>query len=173
MSHCLNEYELVMLYTGEGTGQEIGHLSICQECSRRYQDLIRDWQRIEQIFHHVPPPPSTMVRLGFVTSRNWLPRVAALATALVVVLAGTFWWRPVSSVPIDSPAREEVIEFFESTVVPTLSADPLFSIAAPPTPVSDVTYVQAALDSEWPCEEDTLSFTSTCEIHTFPLLIGG
>lgn len=173
MSRCLSEYTLVMVHTGEGTEREVDHLSICQECARRYQDLVRDWQRIEQIFHQVSPPQPTMSRLGFVTARNWLPRVAALATALVFVFTGTFWWRPVSSVPRDSPSREEVIEFFERTVVPTLSADMLFSISVPPTPVSDVTYIQAALDGEWPCEEDTLSFSSTCEIHIFSPLLGG
>jgi hypothetical protein len=71
------------------------------------------------------------------------------------------------------PTQEEVIEFFESTVVPTLSADASLPVAVLPTPVSDVTYAQAALDSEWPCEEETVSLASTCEIHMFPLLLGG
>src|SRR5262245_20620044 len=81
MSRCLTEYVLLMLYTGEGTERDFAHLSVCQGCSRRYQDLARDWRRMKQIFHYASLPRPTMVRLGLVTPWRWLSGVAALATA--------------------------------------------------------------------------------------------
>jgi hypothetical protein len=77
MSRCLSEYALLMLYTGEETEQEFGHLSTCQGCSRRYQDLVRDWQRIERIFHYVPP-----------LNQRWL------AQALLLREIGFLVWQP-------------------------------------------------------------------------------
>ncbi len=172
MKRCLREYTLVILYIGEGTQEERTHLASCEGCSQRYQHLAQDWQRLERSLRACPPQ-RVWVRPSLPLTQRGLPIAAALAAMLLVVFASIRWWQPAAPVVATTTPQEEVMSFVETTVVPALFADETFPRVFPPTPVSNETYVQAALDGEWPCEQDTSTSTFSCGVHVFPLLIGG
>jgi|SRR5581483_7585638 len=172
MSHCLSEYTLVMLYIGEDTEEERTHLVDCGDCSRRYQRLVYDWQRIERILHAGPPPHPAARSLPSPTYR-WVPVATAIATIIILAVAGSRWWQPEAPVVANVTSSDEMAQLVETTVVPALFADETLSSVGLPTPVSDETYVRAALGGEWPCEQDESTSSLNCGIHTFPLLIGG
>ena len=172
MKRCLREYPLVMLYLGEGTQEERTHLASCEGCSRRYQHLAQDWQRIEHSLR-AGPPQRMWVRPSLPLTQRWLPVAAALAATVLLVLASARGWQPASPVIAKTTPQEEVVSFVETTVVPALFADETLPDIVPPAPISDETYVQAAIDGEWPCEQDVSTSELSCDPHTFPLLIGG
>ncbi len=172
MSHCLSEYTLVMSYIGADTEEERTHLAGCSDCSRRYQQLTYDWQRIDRILHVVPPPRTVARSLPLPTYR-WVPAAAAIAATIVLAMVGPRWWQPEAPVVAEVTYSDEVENVIEATVVPALFANEPLSSVDLPTPVSDETYVQSALDGEWPCEQDDSTSSLNCGIHTFPLLIGG
>lgn len=173
MTRCLREYTLVMLHIGEGTQEEQTHLADCDHCSQRYQDLRRDWQRIGTAFHGAPPPRKER-QPSFSLVQRWGPIAAAMATVVFFFAASTRWWQPTAPVVVTTTPQEEVASLVEDedTVVPALFADESLTDVVLPTPVSDETYVQAALDGEWPCEQDEANSIYACEVPTFSLLLG-
>jgi len=172
MKRCLREYTLVILYLGEGTQEERIHLASCEGCSQRYQHLAQDWQRIEHSLRAGPPQHMRVRPVPSLTQR-WVPVAAALAAIVLLVLASVRGWHPASPVVEKTTPQEEVVNFVETTVGPALFADETIPSVLPPTPVSSETYVQAALDGEWPCEQNESNSSLSCGVHAFPLLVGG
>lgn len=173
MTHCLREYVLVMLYIGEGTQEEHNHLASCERCAQQYQHLVHDWQRIEHLLR-TPPPQPMKIRSAVPFPQRWVPITAMMVVATVlVVLASTHW----SQIPLLEATATispvDAVRFVETTVVPALFANDALPADVLPTPVSDETYVQAALDGEWPCEQEVSPSSLSCGVHSFPLFIGG
>lgn len=69
-------------------------------------------------------------------------------------------------------ANGEGVSFLEDQVSPALFAMADVRLAETPAPVSNLTYLQAALDEDWPCEQQEPFPTTPCDIHPFPLLLG-
>lgn len=173
MTRCLRDYTLFMLYKGDGTEQQWTHLSTCLLCTVRYQQLVRDMEKIGEILEGNPPlrsaaPQSSLFR------QYWVPVVAACATMLLLMW-GSVHWGPSSRTTLTAktqPQPENVSEFLQDSVAPALfSLTDINSEVATPVRVSSSAYVQAALEGGWPCERQEPFLTPGCEIHPFPLLI--
>jgi hypothetical protein len=69
--------------------------------------------------------------------------------------------------------HEEVLRFLENEVSPALFATVDVHEGEVPTPVSNLTYVEAAVAGEWPCEQQGLFLDTTCDVYPFPLFVRG
>lgn len=175
MTRCLHDYTLLMLYKGDGTDQQWSHLSTCLLCTVRYQHLVRDLEKIEEILE-VAPPLRTVVSHQRSSYQRWFPAVAALAATLVLTWGSVRWWQSSQALIVAKaqPQPDKVSEFLQESVAPALfSVADINSEATTPVRVSSSAYVQAALEGGWPCERQEPFLTPGCEIHPFPLLIRG
>jgi hypothetical protein len=171
MSRCLREDTLLWLYTGEGTHAQHAHLATCAGCTRRYQHLVRSLGEVEEVLQGEPPPFTSSLQLG-AGWRRWLPLVAASAAALLLFWGSQWIWHPSPMrSPVASP-HEEALRVLARDVSPALFAT-VDTVVEVPAAVSDLTYIQAALAAEWPCERQGPFRIPQCEIYPFPLLTGG
>lgn len=197
MTRCLHDYTLLMLYKGDGTDQQWSHLSTCLLCTVRYQHLVRDLEKIEEILE-VAPPLRTVVSHQRSSYQRWFPAVVALAATLVLTWGSVHWWQPSQTVVVAKaqPQPDKVSEFLQESVAPALfspdalandnggdegdddgdddgddSSDVESNVMKIPLPVSSSTYVQAALEGGWPCEQQGPFANINCEIHPFPFFI--
>jgi hypothetical protein len=171
MSRCLRDDTLLWVYTGEGTHAQHAHLATCAGCARRYQRLTRSLREVEEVLQEEPPPFTSSLRFGAVWVR-WTSLVAASAAAFLLFWGSTWLWHPSPlRSPVTSP-HEEALQFLEQEVSPALFAT-VDTVVEVPAPVSDLTYIQAALAAEWPCERREPFRIPRCEIYPFPFFTGG
>lgn len=172
MNRCLRDHTLLLLYEGERSATHQAHLEDCTSCMSRYRQLVRDVEVIGQVLQGEPPPQSASARLHAPRLR-WFPVAAALTVTLALVWGG-FWVRkPSHSVFSVAVRNEDVFSFLEEEVSPALFATAEASVTTVLTPVSNVAYLEAALDGDWPCEQQAPFFHAECEHYPFPLLVGG
>jgi hypothetical protein len=195
MRRCLSESTLFFVYTGEGTEQQRAHLSLCLSCRARYERLQHDMERIERLLRLAPPSWRASLQAGPRLPR-WLPPLAALAAALLLVLWSSLHGRPsadpvlVAAVP---PQQAAPAQFIDRELGPSLlSVDeddddddeddeddegrvmpqPESDVVAIVMPVSSSAYVQAALEGGWPCEWQAPFHAAGCELSALPLVLG-
>ena len=169
MSRCLPDRTLLSMYDGEATIAHQAHLQTCTACAARYRQLIQDLEVIGQALQKAPPSRVNLSR-SCVVSLRWVPVAAALA--VVLVWAGIWIWRPARQTLSPVASSEDILQFVEKDIAPALFPLAKTRVATLPVPVSDLTYVQAALDGEWPCERREPFLSAGCEIYPFPLLMG-
>jgi len=170
MSRCIPDRVLLLGYDGEATEAHRAHLQTCAACAARYRQLVHDFEVIEQALQQAPPPQVNLSRSHAVQLR-WPPVTAALA--VVLLWAGMWMWRPASQTSAALASSAEILRFVEKDLTPALFPMAKTRVATLLVPVSDLTYVQAALDGEWPCEQREPFLNAGCEIHPFPFLMGG
>ena len=171
MRRCLSENILLRLVAGGGSAIQRTHLKECPSCTKRYEHLTQHLAAVEHILQE--PPPAT--RYGTVSSPRFVYRykipLAVAATVLLVLGWGWLSLQKQERVTVTRTLNTEVLSVFEREIVPALFATTSVSESLPPVPVSDTTYVEAALSGGWPCEVSAVSRTPACEIYPFPLLI--
>lgn len=150
MSQCLKDRTLLLLYEGEGTSVQRGHLSECGSCGARYQRLVRDLERIGQVLRE-EPPPGVAIRGYYRLVVPWLSAAAGLLVALALAWGGLWMWNPTPPVPSDSAGNEEVWSFLEETSTALLMPDSMSGLEDS-SQAEDFPYVSAALGEELPCE---------------------
>ncbi|HJY83744.1 MAG TPA: hypothetical protein VKK81_21990 [Candidatus Binatia bacterium] len=172
MNTCLCNRALLLLSAGEGTSEQHAHLATCASCAAQYRRFVHDLEAIEQMLRETSPSP-TVARRFFPLRLRWRPVTVAFAATLVLVWGG-LWLRQPSWPPVSDEARiEDVSRFLADEVSPALFATVDVRTAPIPAPVSNSVYLQAALEGGWPCEWQEPFPTPICEIHPFPLLLGG
>jgi hypothetical protein len=172
MNTCLRNRTLLLLSAGEGTSEQQAHLATCTACATRYRQFVHELESIERVLRETAPLPAPLPR-HFPLRLHWLPAATALA-ALVVLIWGGLWLRQLPQpVVAGKTPSSEVISFLEDQVSPALFAMTDVHLMDLPAPVSNLTYLQAALDDGWPCEQQDPFTPSGCDIHPFPLLLGG
>jgi len=172
MNTCLRNRALLLLSAGEGTSEQQAHLATCTACATRYRQFVHELESIERVLRETDPLPASLPRRSPLRLQ-WLPAAAALAT-LVALIWGGLWFRPAPEpVVARKTPNSEVVSFLEDQVSPALFAMTDVRLVDLPDPVSNLTYLQAALDDGWPCEQQDPFTPSGCDIHPFPLLLGG
>jgi hypothetical protein len=141
----------------------------CQACDTRYQRLVRNFNVIEQVLLTTAPPeavpdnhPRMVVRWAF----------AATLTAILFLSWIGFWRSSVLTAPSPTTTaqREEIYQFLETAVAPALFTSTETEQRALLTPVSSAEYLQAALDSEWPCGYHASVLAPGCDTLPFSML---
>lgn len=150
MSRCLRDRTLLLLYEGERTAVQRGHLSKCESCGARYQRLTRDLERIGQVLRE-EPPRGEVVRGSYRPVVPWLSVTAGLMVALALAWGGLWTWNRTPPVPTDGADNEEVWRFLEEASTALLMPDTA-SGAEDASQASDFPYVPATLGEELPCE---------------------
>ena len=169
MNTCLRNRALLLLSAGEGTSEQQAHLATCTVCAARYRQFVGELESIERILRTPPPPAAPFFRR--LTLRGpWLPAVALAVT--VALVWGGVWLRQLSRPIVAEETSHDVVSFLADQVSPALFATADVRLAEVPTPVANLTYLQAALDEGWPCEQQEPFPTTRCDMHPFPLLLG-
>lgn len=172
MNTCLRNRALLLLSAGEGTSKQQAHLATCASCATRYRRFVRDLEAIEQMLRE-PSPLPTVSRRFLPLRLRWRPMTAAFSAMLVLVWGG-LWLRQSARPLVSREARtEDISRFLADEVSPALFATVDVRTAPILAPVSNSVYLQAALEGGWPCEWQEPFLTPVCEIHPFPLLLGG
>lgn len=172
MNICLRDRTLLLLAAGEGTGEQHAHLKTCPPCAARYQGFVRDLEAIEQVLQKTAPSPAVFSLPPFLRAR-WIPAAAVLTATVLLIWGGVWLQQPSQLLTANEAAREEVLRFLEDEVSPALFATVDTHVVPVPNPVSNFTYLEAALEGEWPCEQQEPFLNPTCEGHPFPLLVKG
>lgn len=172
MSHCLRDQTLLLLYEGEEAGDARSHLNTCVACHARYQHLVSDLEVIDETLQGPPLWEPAPRKMRVMQARRL--SVAVACVLVMIVVGGRLWWQE-SSVPVSSPAprAEEIVRFVEKEVAPALFATTDGHAPTLFSSISHLAYVEAAVQGEWPCERQTPFADPRCEVHPFPLLIGG
>jgi len=170
MNTCLRNRALLLLSVGEGTSKQRAHLATCTTCTTRYQKFVHDVAAIEQTLL-TTSPPLTVPQRFLLLRLPWRPLAAAFVATLALVWGGVWLWQP--SHTGRQTRNEEVLRFLENEVSPALFATVDARAGELPTPVSNLTYVEAALAGEWPCEQQGMFLDTTCDVYPFPLLMRG
>ena len=171
MSRCLQDQALLLLYEDEGTRTQRAHLEVCKACARRYQRLVRDLEVIGRVLQEAPLPRAVPHHRHFLPIR-WMPVAAALAIMLTLMWGG-LWMRSPSPPVLSAETGNQAIFLFLDEVSNALFSTAGASGAVIPSPVSNLTYLQAALEGEWPCEWQDSFFTPECNDNSFSLLFEG
>src|SRR5262249_15177929 len=164
---------LLLFSAGEGTSEQRAHLATCASCATRYRQFVHDLESIERVLRETSPPPPAPFSRRLALRARWLPAAAALAATIMLGLGGMWLRQPSQPTVAREIPNEDVVSFLEDQVSPALFATADRQVAAIPAPVSNVVYLQAALEGGWPCEWQEPFLPPTCEIHPFPLLLGG
>jgi hypothetical protein len=64
-----------------------------------------------------------------------------------------------------------VLRFFQKEVSPALFATVDLHLKEVPTAVSTFTYLEAAVEGGWPCEQHAPFLALTCDVPPFPFLL--
>lgn len=145
MRKCLRESALLLLFEGEGTGDERAHLEACETCGDRYRRLVGDLQVVDQVLRG-EPPRQPLRRSSRFLHRRWVPAVAALALMLVSVW-GVMRVERKGSVAPEETRSEDVALFLEEASTPIFAQvdDGLVGISYPE---SDFSYLETALGGD-------------------------
>jgi len=175
MKKCLTERVLLLCAGGDGSDEQLAHLSSCEYCQGRYQRFVHDLEVIERVLGESEPPRVTVTADIDMPWRNrWLPLAAAFA-ATVVVSWGI--WRLQQPVEPDLLANREEQEEAQDETASLLQEDEslLRMVMADqravvvPAPVADARYLEAALNDDWPCEWQEETFSPACEFYPISL----
>lgn len=180
MSRCLSEETLLLLYEGEGTREDRAHLTRCQVCTIRYERLGKDLKLLGQVLRDPPPPRSVVVREQRFPVWRWVPIAVAGATAVVLLWSqGQYLELPQAPLPTTSPpsviatsevSDEDLTRFLTKTVGPAIFSTADFGMKDLPKRATNLSYLQAALDGEWPNERCGGERTKECDSDPFALL---
>ena len=179
MSRCLRDQTLLLLYEGEGTSADRDHLEVCTDCTTRYQRLGQDLKLIGQVLREPPPlrqaqdrsPQALPYRFHPLRIR-WMPVAAALAVTLTSVWGG-MWERSPSPPVLPAEAGSEAVFLSLEEMAAALFSTAEVSAELVPAPVSNLAYLQAALEGEWPCGEQEPFSHSGCNNDPVALLFEG
>ncbi|MGE0822888.1 MAG: hypothetical protein AB7G75_26545 [Candidatus Binatia bacterium] len=173
MPRCYRQRTLMLAAAGEGTQEELAHITSCERCRTVYLRYRHHINRIDHVFRDTTPPPRVRVaespRPAF-----WFPVGAVITTALLLML-GVWWGHPTtqSREALTPAERAEVFAFVEDDLSPILFAVDGTSSFIAHTPAADEAYLEAALDDAWLCEQQEGGFTTTCEVSPFQVLFEG
>lgn len=168
MTTCLRDRDLILLAAGENSPQQAAHVAHCLVCAERYQRFAHNLMVIEQTLRDTSPP-TARVLFPVLFSRPWLPRIAALATVVVLIWSGLWLWSSQRQAALVAQYNQEKVEqFWDEVLAPALFAEPDTRIFVAQSPPSNATYLQAALDGGWPCDWQANPGLPSCAAHPFP-----
>ena len=147
MTRCLRRQALFVVSQGEGLPWQRSHLMRCHRCAERYRELVGASELAARILREGPlpervPQPRSVLR-------PW-PVAVLAATGLALALV----WR---GVPGGWPPQATVMEEADEDAGLSLAHVSEFAFAADEFDApsdADGTYLEAALDGEWPCEHE-------------------
>lgn len=153
MSDCLYNGTLLLLHEGNGTPAERAHLAECVACTERYQRLVDDIKKISHVLR-TTPLPTAVARPRRAVAIRWVSTATAVA-ALLVVLGTSLWLRaPLRFLFFAEQPDPKVVRFLEDELFPALFSTTEIDLGTLPANTTDVAYLQAALDGEWPKESE-------------------
>ena len=150
MNQCLRDEKLLLLQDGGGTSEQRRHLTECESCTARYEDLRRDLMTISQVLREVPPLQAMTHRSRLRIVRG-APATLGLALALILTWQGVRMWISSARPPIET-ATEEVWSLpdgFPSNLF-LLSEAMAVEVTAPVGASYDL--AAAVLEADRPCE---------------------
>ena len=155
MIRCLSEKQLWELYEAGGSASERAHLDSCDACQWHYQHLARDLELIGQVLQE--PAPQTVPLVPRRTpSMKWVPAVAALAASGLIVWGAVLVWEPLKMAWTGWSSYDEetvkIAQMMEHELMPVLFSTTEAGFGSLPEQATDLDYLQAALDGNWPCE---------------------
>ena len=156
MNRCLKDKTLLLLQGKEGNSAQRAHLTQCEACAARYEDLRRDLMAISQVLREKPPARAMAHRFRPRIIR-WAPATLGMALALMLSWQGMRMW--ISSAP--RPTGTAVEEVWS---LPNGFPSSLFllseAMAVERTVTTDVAYDLAAavLEADRPCEWYDMEF---------------
>jgi hypothetical protein len=172
MSQCLQDETLWLLSEGGGNEETRAHVANCAQCAARLQQLTSDLQVLSHVLQEAPPQVAVKR-----PRRAWAWRWISLATACAATLALVWSLDPLREpVPQRTSAastmqNEEMANVLEQEVYSALFTDDGLEVTEFPSSLSTLTYVQAALDGNWPCERSQLLQRATCDQRPFFLAV--
>lgn len=151
MNRCLRDKALLLLLDGEGTVLQRTHLSECEGCASRYQQLANDLGVLTQVLRGEPPANIVSDRFHPLTF-HWFPAGAALAMALLLVWIGMRLWSPSAWLPLTGASNGESWSMLDDLPSnPFLLNEALaFELATEGAGSYDV--AATVLEAERPCE---------------------
>ena len=158
MIRCLSEKQLWELYEAGGSVSERAHLDRCEACERHYQHLAGDLALIGQVLQEPAPQTVSLVQHQSPSIQwRWVPAVAAVAAAGLIVWGGALVWEPLKMAwtAVSSYDKEtvEIARMMEQELMPVLFSTTETGFGSLPEQATDLDYLQAALDGDWPCEQ--------------------
>jgi hypothetical protein len=84
MKQCLNDRELVIFHSGDGSDEVRAHVESCLACARKYRELQGDMETLVSALRH--PPVAASARYGSSGAKLW-PRAMRWALAASMVAA--------------------------------------------------------------------------------------
>jgi hypothetical protein len=160
MNRCLRDQTLLLLNNGEGTSAQRTHLTECEACAARYQQLGHDIDTIGQILREGPPSEALSYRFRPLSLR-WLSTVVAAALALVLMWQGVRMWNPFARPHHGTDNGEfwRVLDDFPSNLFSLNEAVAVELWSE----VGDFDRAAAALEADRPCEWYDLLATGEVE----------
>ena len=150
MKRCLKDKTLLLLQNGDGTSDQRRHLTECDTCAARYEDLRRDLMAISQVLREVPPAQAMAHRFPPRIIR-WAPATLGIALALMLSWQGVRMWFSSARPPIETVTEEvwSLPDGFPSSLFLLSEA-----MAVERTAAADASYDLAAavLEADRPCE---------------------
>ena len=151
MNRCLKEKTLLLLHDGEGTTAQRTHLTECATCAARYQKLRRDLQTISEILRDKPLPKAVSRRLSSARVR-WLPKVGALAMALLLAGVAVQLWSPSVRLSLTGASDGESSTLLDDLISNPLSLNEALAIELATEGAGSYDLAARVLDAERPCE---------------------
>jgi hypothetical protein len=151
MNRCLNDRTLFALYGGDENQSRRIHLSECDACTNRYNDLVRDLEAIGRTLRQGPPPDTIRDRHPRFTAR-WLPAGVTLAIALLLAWTGVRMWTRSGLSPVDGNRNGET-----RSILDDLPANPFLTTEALAVELAtegagSFDLAATVLEAERPCE---------------------
>ncbi|HVN86135.1 MAG TPA: hypothetical protein VMW17_14950 [Candidatus Binatia bacterium] len=162
-NRCLNERELLALYTREETSKAQSHVRECADCRERYESLVADLQTIGRVLD--APPPAWEDRPASVWRMPWIPVAVGAAAILLLMLN-------VSSMH-QSPSLRAAWNGSPVSAFTTDLSDALFATGdanAVPEMFTDASYLDAALDAGSSCTRERF-MSGDCDDQLSALMI--
>ncbi len=173
MSRHLRGEILWLLHEGEGTSADRAHLEGCTSCTARYRQLAHDLKVLGQVLRETPPSQAIPQPRRILQVR-WVPAVAVMTATLLLAWGQEWlreWSRPIS--PAEVRRNQEITHFLTKEVPLVLFSTTEMSPGSLPTRATNLAYLQAALDGEWPSEPCEPSRTADCGPDPFSFLLEG
>ena len=157
MTRCLRRQALFLVSQGEGLPSQRSHLMRCARCAECYRAMVSASELAAEVLRDGPlPERAPQPRRAL---HPW-PVAALAATGIALALV----WR---GVPGDWPPRHATVteETDEDTGLSLAHVSEVVfasdELVAPPD--ADGTYLEAALNGEWPCEREGGELDSRCD----------
>jgi len=180
MNRCLSEETLWQLYEGSGSREERAHVAKCQVCTIRYERLAKDLTLLGRVLRESPPQPAQVHGYRFPTLK-WAPIALAGAAAVILLwnhlqlpeLLQLSWQTPSPPAQtVGQPVDEaELARFFAKTVGPAIFATADFGSKPLPKHATSLSYLQAALNGDWPTERCEGDRSHPCESDPLALVL--